>query len=170
MSEPSTEQKECHSCGEVIKRQAEICPECGVRQQDTPEIKDKKRLAEQDAIALVIIGFVVPPLAYVMVGRYGLAALNLITFNYFLFGFVIVPYHIFTMFRWAEPTWRSRISPTNPVVRSRSPLLRRREPDSAIRIVSAPPPGSPLVQGRRGRRTEGTVAALVGHNSGVTRS
>lgn len=27
----------CSSCGEVIKKDAEICPECGVRQQGTPQ-------------------------------------------------------------------------------------------------------------------------------------
>lgn len=32
---PGADEQYCSSCGEVIKKQAEICPECGVRQQDS---------------------------------------------------------------------------------------------------------------------------------------
>jgi predicted RNA-binding Zn-ribbon protein involved in translation (DUF1610 family) len=34
---PRTDEKYCSSCGEVIKEKAEICPECGVRQSESPE-------------------------------------------------------------------------------------------------------------------------------------
>ncbi|RBI63123.1 hypothetical protein DMJ13_00780 [halophilic archaeon] len=33
---PGPDEQYCTSCGEVIKKQAEICPECGVRQSDAP--------------------------------------------------------------------------------------------------------------------------------------
>lgn len=32
-STPGADEQFCTSCGEVIKKEAEICPECGVRQQ-----------------------------------------------------------------------------------------------------------------------------------------
>lgn len=32
---PGADEQYCSSCGEVIKKEAEICPECGVRQQST---------------------------------------------------------------------------------------------------------------------------------------
>lgn len=30
---PKPDERYCSSCGEIIKREAEICPECGVRQR-----------------------------------------------------------------------------------------------------------------------------------------
>lgn len=33
MVEKNSDEMFCHSCGEVIKREAEICPKCGVRQK-----------------------------------------------------------------------------------------------------------------------------------------
>ena len=36
------DEKYCSTCGEIIKQQAEICPECGVRQKDpTPQVTDE---------------------------------------------------------------------------------------------------------------------------------
>lgn len=35
----------CSSCGAVIKKEAEICPECGVRQQGTPQQRKNPGLA-----------------------------------------------------------------------------------------------------------------------------
>jgi TM2 domain-containing membrane protein YozV len=32
---PGADEQYCSSCGEVIKMKAEICPECGVRQQES---------------------------------------------------------------------------------------------------------------------------------------
>jgi TM2 domain-containing membrane protein YozV len=32
----TTDEKYCNSCGEVINKEAEICPKCGVRQQSAP--------------------------------------------------------------------------------------------------------------------------------------
>lgn len=32
-AQPGADEQYCSSCGEIIKREAEICPECGVRQQ-----------------------------------------------------------------------------------------------------------------------------------------
>ena len=34
-AQPGPDEQYCSSCGEVIKAQAEICPECGVRQEST---------------------------------------------------------------------------------------------------------------------------------------
>lgn len=31
---PDSDEKYCRECGEIIKERAEICPECGVRQQN----------------------------------------------------------------------------------------------------------------------------------------
>ncbi len=40
--EAGADEKYCSSCGEVINEEAEICPECGVRQK-TPSSDDKDR-------------------------------------------------------------------------------------------------------------------------------
>lgn len=33
-SKPTIDEQYCSSCGEIIKKEAEICPECGVRQKE----------------------------------------------------------------------------------------------------------------------------------------
>jgi hypothetical protein len=94
----------CTSCGEVIKEEAEICPECGVRQvsdqdqnSDAPipesQLYDLKQLARKDKATVAVVGFLLSPAGYIMVGKNILAVLNFITFNYFLLGFIIVPLH-----------------------------------------------------------------------------
>lgn len=35
----------CSSCGEVIKKEAEVCPECGVRQQSSSSGKERTTAA-----------------------------------------------------------------------------------------------------------------------------
>lgn len=40
---PGSDEQYCSSCGEIIKKQAEICPECGVPQSDGDSSSDKDR-------------------------------------------------------------------------------------------------------------------------------
>lgn len=42
-AEPGADEQFCTSCGTVIKKEAEVCPECGVRQQDAASGADKDR-------------------------------------------------------------------------------------------------------------------------------
>ena len=48
----------CRSCGDQIKKEAEICPHCGVRQQAAPNAipGDKNRIAA-GVLALLLGGF-----------------------------------------------------------------------------------------------------------------
>ncbi len=41
--QPQPDEHYCSSCGEIIKKEAEICPECGVRQKPAPSASDKDR-------------------------------------------------------------------------------------------------------------------------------
>lgn len=41
---PGPNEQYCTSCGEIIKKEAEICPECGVRQQSASKDYDKDRV------------------------------------------------------------------------------------------------------------------------------
>lgn len=96
----------CTSCGEVIKSDAEVCPECGVRQNGDEEsqrdassdISDARKyelqkIARKDQTTIAAVGFLIPFVGYLMIGKTGLAIINLLTLNYFLFGFIIVPIH-----------------------------------------------------------------------------
>jgi|APHM01.1.fsa_nt_gi Predicted membrane protein len=38
---PKADEKYCSSCGEVIKEEAEVCPECGVRQNSSSQGVDR---------------------------------------------------------------------------------------------------------------------------------
>ena len=40
---PGADEEFCSSCGEIVKKQAEICTECGVRLQETAGPGDKDR-------------------------------------------------------------------------------------------------------------------------------
>ncbi|MFP4038497.1 MAG: NINE protein [Candidatus Nanohaloarchaea archaeon] len=42
--EPGPDEQYCSSCGEIIKKEAEICPECGVRQSSGSGSGSKDRL------------------------------------------------------------------------------------------------------------------------------
>ena len=45
MSEKGPDEHYCSSCGEVIKKEAEICPECGVRQKSSSTSGEKDKMA-----------------------------------------------------------------------------------------------------------------------------
>jgi TM2 domain-containing membrane protein YozV len=45
MSEKGPDEHYCSSCGEVIKKEAEICPECGVRQKRFSTSGEKDKMA-----------------------------------------------------------------------------------------------------------------------------
>lgn len=95
----------CTSCGEVIKEEAEVCPECGVRQRESEsqessssELPDARKyelqkIARKDQTTVAIVSLLITPVGYLMIGKTGLAIINFLTFNYFLLGFVVVPIH-----------------------------------------------------------------------------
>lgn len=63
---------------------------------DVAEIPDSRarrlrRIADKNVIVGMFLGFFLPPLAYVYIGRYRLAIINLLTVNYLLLGFIVVP-------------------------------------------------------------------------------
>lgn len=101
----------CSSCGEVIKAQAEVCPECGVSQgnqegpdSEMPEARkyELQKLARKSQTTIPIIGFLIPFVGYIMVGKNGLAILNILTLNYLLLGFIIVPFHTYKIIENAQ--------------------------------------------------------------------
>ena len=56
MSTLQADEQYCSSCGEPIKKQAEICPECGVRVQAQAPTGDKDRVTA-GIFALLLGGF-----------------------------------------------------------------------------------------------------------------
>lgn len=53
-AEPGADEQFCTSCGSVIKKEAEICTECGVRQQGATADSDKDRTTA--AIFALLLG------------------------------------------------------------------------------------------------------------------
>jgi len=110
MSEPASDEMYCSSCGEVIKQEAELCPECGTRQKKEsdesgiPEHKqyELQKVADKSTGVAIALGIFVTPFAYVYVGKNMLALLNFLTLNYFLLGFVIVPIHTWKIINDAQ--------------------------------------------------------------------
>lgn len=105
---PGPDEAYCADCGEVIKKEAEVCPECGVRQkpsdtsqqqQSTQQAtvghrqRELEKIANQDKTAVMLMSFFLTPVGYWMIGKTGLALINFFTFNYFLLGPLIVPLH-----------------------------------------------------------------------------
>lgn len=102
---PSKESDEvyCTSCGEPVKKEAVVCPHCGVAQnatsQSTGDLPEHRRyelqeIACKDIRTTMAIGFLLSPAGYWMVGKVGLAIINFLTFNYFFLGIVLVPLHV----------------------------------------------------------------------------
>lgn len=95
----------CTSCGEVIKQEAEVCPECGVRQKESEsqessssELSDPRKfelqkIARKDQTTVAVVSLLITPVGYLMLGKTGLAIINFFTLNYLLLGFIIVPIH-----------------------------------------------------------------------------
>lgn len=101
----------CTSCGEAIKEEAEICPNCGVGQDGDTESsgaltevdkRELQKLARKDASTVMLVSFFLTPAGYIMVGKIGFAVLNFFTLNYFFLGFIIVPFHTRKIIREAR--------------------------------------------------------------------
>lgn len=102
---PGANEVFCTSCGEIIKSDAEICPDCGVRQKESQpqqevssELADARKyqlqkVARKSNTTVGIVSFLIPFAGYIMVGKNGLAIINLLTLNYLLLGIIIVPLH-----------------------------------------------------------------------------
>lgn len=124
--QPGADEVFCTECGSVIKERAEVCPECGVRQQSAEanaqaqqnqqaaggaEITDRRKyelekMASKDKTTIAVIGFLISPVAYWMVGKKALAVVNFLTLNYFLLGVIVVPIHCYSMISDAEEELR----------------------------------------------------------------
>lgn len=109
--QPKTDEKYCSECGEIIKEKAEICPNCGVRQQSAPKqskysqdegVRKLQKRAEKSKNMAAIWGLLLSPYGYYYVGSTKLALLNLFTLNYMLFGVIIVPFHVNKMIQDAR--------------------------------------------------------------------
>ncbi|QLD89210.1 TM2 domain-containing protein [Natronomonas salina] len=49
------DEKFCHSCGAIIKKEAEICPECGVRQKPATADYEKDRVTA--GVLAILLGW-----------------------------------------------------------------------------------------------------------------
>jgi TM2 domain-containing membrane protein YozV len=53
---PGPDEQYCSSCGEIIKKEAEICPECGVRQKSAVSDSSKDRATA--GILAILLGWI----------------------------------------------------------------------------------------------------------------
>jgi len=126
--QPGADEAFCVECGAVIKKRAEICPECGVRQnleeeapaQQQPtqqaggsgtDLTDRRQyeleaVASKDTGTVIAVGILLSPLAYWMIGKKALALVNFVTFNYAFLGFLIVPIHCYSIINSAKEELR----------------------------------------------------------------
>ncbi|WP_336002075.1 TM2 domain-containing protein [Halorientalis halophila] len=51
---PDETEQYCSSCGEIIKKEAEICPECGVRQK--PAVSDSSKDRVTAGVLAILLG------------------------------------------------------------------------------------------------------------------
>lgn len=65
--------------------------QCNVAEIPEDRARQLRKVADRNVIVGMFLGFFLPPLAYVYVGRYRLAIINLLTLNYLLLGLIIVP-------------------------------------------------------------------------------
>lgn len=90
-SSPGADEQFCSSCGEVIKKDAEICPSCGVRQQGTTAT------GEKNAALAALLSFLITGAGQIYNGQVGKGvALLAIQFVNILLMFVVIGF--FTAF------------------------------------------------------------------------
>ena len=54
--EKKSDESYCRSCGEAIKKEAEICPKCGVRQKSSSSSSGKKNRTTAGILAILLGG------------------------------------------------------------------------------------------------------------------
>jgi hypothetical protein len=122
----------CTECGEIIKQRADICPNCGVRQngqssggqgtdpqnttvnvqQDEGTGLTDRRQYELEKVAnkstgtIILVALLLTPAAYWMMGKKTLAIVNFFTANFFLTGFIVVPIHCYVVINNAREELR----------------------------------------------------------------
>lgn len=116
LEEPAADEVFCTSCGEAIKEEAEICPECGVSQVQNEEDSgytipegeryDLEKVANKSPLTIGIVSFLITPLGYYLIGKTGLAIINLLTLNYLLLGPIVVPFHTYKIINDAQDELR----------------------------------------------------------------
>lgn len=75
----------CSSCGSVIKKEAEICPECGVRQESTSPSQEK------NPVLAAILSFLIPGAGQIYNGQIARGAIFLVVFFInILLAFVLI--------------------------------------------------------------------------------
>lgn len=75
----------CSSCGAVIKEQAEVCPECGVRQQSASAAQEK------NPILAAVLSFIIPGAGQIYNGQIARGAVFLVVFFInILLAFVLI--------------------------------------------------------------------------------
>jgi len=101
----SADEQFCHSCGEVIKDEASMCPNCGVSTGNsssphgsgdlpTGRKRELQKIARKSPGTLMIVTFLWPSAGYVMVDEIGWAAICFLTGHYGLLGYIVAPFHV----------------------------------------------------------------------------
>lgn len=62
------------------------------------------KLSQKSPGIAALIGFLIPPIGYIYLGKWAYAAINFFTANYLLLGFFIVPVHCYKIVSDAKKT------------------------------------------------------------------
>lgn len=75
MSEKAEDEAYCTTCGEIVKRRAEICPECGTRRKPAPQSattsKANSSAPEKDPGVAAVLSFFYSGLGQIYNGQVG---------------------------------------------------------------------------------------------------
>ncbi|MFA5108205.1 MAG: hypothetical protein WC492_01580 [Candidatus Micrarchaeia archaeon] len=66
------------------------------------ELLDAYSLTKKKKLPALVLAFIFSPLGYAYTKKFDYVILSLLTFNYFLLGFIIGPVHIFYLYSQAE--------------------------------------------------------------------
>lgn len=78
VQEKKADEAYCSSCGAIIKKEAEICPKCGVRQKRNSHSGNGKQVNWATALVLSIL---LPGIDRIYMGQVGLGILKIITWG-----------------------------------------------------------------------------------------
>ena len=64
-------------------------------------------LTSKNKVISMVLAFFCAPMSYAYIKRYDFMLISLLTFNYFLLGFIIAPLHVYYLYNQAEERLKS---------------------------------------------------------------
>ncbi|MFH1306329.1 MAG: hypothetical protein ABIH83_01570 [Candidatus Micrarchaeota archaeon] len=95
--------EDCADCGKKKSVEYDLCIKCRAKDRfKEEELLQALKITSKNKWIAVLLGLILGPAGYAYIKKYEHAFISLITLNYFLIGFILVPVHIYMLYTDAE--------------------------------------------------------------------